>query len=71
MKPASFERNGVWRELFAAALTLTDHLATVVRNPQWSFGGGTVLMLRINHRHSKDGDLFVPNLSTWGTFLRA
>jgi predicted nucleotidyltransferase component of viral defense system len=27
----------------------------------WSFGGGTVLMLRLNHRHSRDIDLFVPD----------
>jgi len=68
MKPAQFERAGIWRELFAAALTLTDHLATVVRNPTWSFGGGTVLMLRINHRHSKDVDLFVPDPQYLGYF---
>lgn len=68
MKPAQFERAGIWREIFAAALTLTDHLATVVRNPTWSFGGGTVLMLRINHRHSKDVDLFVPDPQYLGYF---
>lgn len=27
----------------------------------WTFGGGTVLMLRLNHRRSKDIDLFVPD----------
>lgn len=68
MKPAQFDRAGVWREIFAAALTLTDHLARVVRKPTWSFGGGTVLMLRINHRHSKDIDLFVPDPQYLGYF---
>lgn len=68
MKPAQFDRAGIWRDIFAAALTLTDHLATVVRKPTWSFGGGTVLMLRINHRHSKDVDLFVPDPQYLGYF---
>lgn len=52
---------GPWAPLFAAALQLTDHLATVMREPRWSFGGGTVLMLRLDHRHSRDIDLFVPD----------
>lgn len=30
-------------------------------NPFWTFGGGTVLMLRYGHRVSKDIDIFVPN----------
>ncbi|WP_232445287.1 nucleotidyl transferase AbiEii/AbiGii toxin family protein [Burkholderia ubonensis] len=30
-------------------------------NPFWTFGGGTVLMLRYGHRMSKDIDIFVPN----------
>lgn len=61
MIAADFTRPGAWQELLAQALTLTDHLATPVQNPTWSFGGGTVLMLRLNHRHSKDIDLFVPD----------
>ncbi|MES2687593.1 MAG: nucleotidyl transferase AbiEii/AbiGii toxin family protein [Pseudomonadota bacterium] len=69
MKPVQFDRPGVWREIFTAALTLTDHLATVVNKPTWSFGGGTVLMLRLNHRHSKDVDLFVPD-PQWLTWSR-
>lgn len=61
MKPPQFDRPGSWRILFASALTLIDDLATRVNDPRWSFGGGTVLMLRLNHRHSKDIDLFVPD----------
>lgn len=68
MNPVQFDRPGVWRDIFAAALTLTDHLATVVRKPVWSFGGGTVLMLRLNHRQSKDVDLFVPDPQYLGHF---
>jgi predicted nucleotidyltransferase component of viral defense system len=54
-------RGGAWKALFEAALTLTDHLETVIEKPFWTFGGGTVLMLRLNHRQSKDIDLFVPD----------
>jgi hypothetical protein len=68
VNPVQFDRPGVWREIFAAALTLTDHLAMVVQQPAWSFGGGTVLMLRLNHRHSKDIDLFVPDPQYLGHF---
>jgi len=30
-------------------------------DPFWTFGGGTVLMLRYQHRLSKDIDIFVPD----------
>ena len=60
-KPADLTRPGPWAALFASALTLTDHLATVIDKPVWTFGGGTVLMLRLHHRHSRDIDLFVPD----------
>ena len=52
-------RPGVWTELFPHALTLMAHLESQVHQPWWTFGGGTVLMLRIGHRQSKDIDLFV------------
>jgi hypothetical protein len=68
MNRADFSRPGAWQALLAKAMTLTDHLATVIRNPVWSFGGGTVLMLRLNHRHSKDIDLFVPDPQYLGHF---
>jgi hypothetical protein len=60
-KPADLMRPGPWAALFKSALTLTDHLATVIGKPMWTFGGGTVLMLRLNHRYSRDIDLFVPD----------
>lgn len=61
MLKVDLTRAGAWRELFAPALLLMDHLESEVCRPQWTFGGGTVLMLRLNHRLSKDIDLFVPD----------
>jgi hypothetical protein len=61
MLKADLTRPGIWTDLFPKALGLMAHLERETRNPQWSFGGGTVLMLRINHRQSKDIDLFVPD----------
>jgi hypothetical protein len=60
-KRADLSRRGPWATLFESALTLTDHLAEVIHKPVWTFGGGTVLMLRLNHRYSRDIDLFVPD----------
>ena len=37
------------------------HLEAHAPQVSWTFGGGTVLMLRIAHRQSKDIDLFVPD----------
>lgn len=54
-------RPGVWKELFPHALELMTHLEQHAPGLTWTFGGGTVLMLRINHRQSKDIDLFVPD----------
>jgi len=57
-----FTRPGVWRELLPHALKLMAHLEGSTQHlPLWTFGGGTVLMLRIGHRLSKDIDLFVPD----------
>ena len=61
MSAINLKRPGVWRELFPHALALMTHLESQTRNPPWTFGGGTVLMLRIGHRQSKDIDLFVPD----------
>ncbi len=55
------ERPGVWASLFARALTLMSHLEKQISGAHWTFGGGTVLMLRLGHRQSKDIDLFVPD----------
>lgn len=47
--------------MFPHALALMSHLERRVPGATWSFGGGTVLMLRIAHRQSRDIDLFVPD----------
>ncbi len=60
VKP-DFNRPGAWRELWPQALGLMTHLEGMVDQPLWTFGGGTVLMLRHGHRLSKDIDLFVPD----------
>lgn len=61
MSRVDFGRPGVWAPLFERALELMAHLERVTDAPPWSFGGGTVLMLRHGHRISKDIDLFVPD----------
>ena len=51
--------NGAWEGLFTHAMRLIDDIAAHgVENPFWTFGGGTVLMLRYGHRRSKDVDIF-------------
>jgi predicted nucleotidyltransferase component of viral defense system len=58
----SADTPGEWRSLFRHALTLMKDMTQRTKpNAMWTFGGGTVLMLRHNHRLSKDIDLFVPD----------
>jgi hypothetical protein len=53
---------GPWKDLLGHALTLVDGIAARgTTDPFWTFGGGTVLMLRYQHRRSKDIDIFVPD----------
>lgn len=53
---------GVWQTLLPHAFTLIDEIALRgMADPFWTFGGGTVLMLRHQHRLSKDIDIFVPD----------
>ncbi|MDP9912364.1 hypothetical protein J2W27_004490 [Variovorax boronicumulans] len=66
MTKVDFSREGPWRSLWPKALGLMSHLEHVTVQPQWTFGGGTVLMLRFDHRFSKDIDLFVPDLQYLG-----
>lgn len=54
--------DGVWRDLLQHAFNLVDEIALLgLPQPFWTFGGGTVLMLRYRHRFSKDVDIFVPD----------
>jgi hypothetical protein len=59
---------GLWQSLLPKALTLIDEISTHggVANPFFTFGGGTVLMLRYGHRLSKDIDFFVPDPQSLG-----
>jgi len=57
----NLDQPGIWRILFPHALKLMAHLEAQFSQVFWTFGGGTVLMLRIGHRQSKDIDLFLPD----------
>lgn len=45
----------LWRNAMASLASLAGRFAT----PDWTFGGGTTLMLQCQHRRSKDIDIFV------------
>ncbi|WP_291143915.1 nucleotidyl transferase AbiEii/AbiGii toxin family protein [Hydrogenophaga sp.] len=48
--------------MLAHTFTLVDEITRRgISDPFWTFGGGTVLMLRHGHRLSKDIDIFVPD----------
>ena len=55
--------SGAWELLLRRALTLIDDIGRYgdLRDPFWTFGGGTVLMFRYGHQLSKDIDIFVPD----------
>lgn len=53
-------RPSEWPVLFDLATAVLDHFErTNGFMPEWSFGGGTALMLQIDHRESHDIDLFL------------
>jgi len=54
-------RESIWQALLARALAILDDAVAHGMPDDWSFGGGTVLMLRHRHRFSKDIDIFVPD----------
>ncbi len=54
--------SGPWTGLLRHAFRLVDEIKLHgTADPFWTFGGGTVLMLRYQHRRSKDIDIFVPD----------
>jgi predicted nucleotidyltransferase component of viral defense system len=54
--------DGIWASLLEQAFLLMDEVERHgISQPFWTFGGGTVLMLRYRHRLSKDIDIFVPD----------
>ncbi|HTU09547.1 MAG TPA: nucleotidyl transferase AbiEii/AbiGii toxin family protein [Allosphingosinicella sp.] len=53
-------RPSEWPVLFDTAIQILQHVeAQIGFAPAWSFGGGTALMLQIDHRESHDIDLFL------------
>lgn len=53
-------RPSEWPVLFDLAVAILDHFQKVHGfAPAWSLGGGTALMLQIDHRESHDIDLFL------------
>lgn len=51
-----------WLRLFRVAHSLIEQVNSaqvIIRN--WTFGGGTAMMLRIDHRESNDVDIFLPD----------
>lgn len=60
--------DGNWQRLLKHALRLIDEIREHggVADPFFTFGGGTVLMLRHGHRLSKDIDFFVPDPQSLG-----
>lgn len=53
---------GVWKDLLPHALSIIEDIKNHgTPDPFWTFGGGTVLMFRYQHRFSKDIDIFVPD----------
>lgn len=62
LKTPAILPEGVWQGLLQHAYALIDEInAHGIQDPFWTFGGGTVLMLRHQHRMSKDIDIFVPD----------
>lgn len=54
--------DGPWESLLKKAYSLLSNLERDgVPIPQWSLGGGTVLMFHYQHRLSKDIDIFIPD----------
>ena len=54
--------SGAWEDLLPHALSIIEDIKSHgTPDPFWTFGGGTVLMFRYQHRLSKDIDIFVPD----------
>jgi hypothetical protein len=54
-------RRSEWRRLFLIAADLLDQVQEKagVHDFEWSFGGGTAMMIQIGHRESQDVDIFL------------
>lgn len=61
------EGKSLWGELFDHAMDIIDQAVMPEDIPsEWSFGGGTALMLQIDHRISYDIDFFNEDLQQLG-----
>ncbi len=68
------EREMKWEQLLEYAFQLFDKVNEYFPNKplsseDWSLGGGTALMLQINHRHSYDIDIFFPDNQLLGFII--
>ena len=52
-------RPSQWSSLFDIAGSIIDQAQRAAYPFEWTFGGGTALMLQIDHRESHDIDLFL------------
>ena len=48
-----------WEALFDKGMVALDSLSPMLPAPNWTMGGGTVLMFRYHHRLSQDVDIFL------------
>ena len=66
VKNPALLHEGPWIGLLQQAFRLIDDFQAKggLSDPFWTFGGGTVLMLRYHHRKSKDIDIIVQPLRT-------
>lgn len=48
-----------WESLFDLGMKALDSIDPMFLKPEWTFGGGTVLMFRYKHRISRDIDIFL------------
>jgi hypothetical protein len=56
-----------WRRLFSIATSIIGQVnRTHPVIDEWSFGGGTAMMLQIDHRDSHDVDIFLPDAQLLG-----
>ena len=61
---------------YVLSTQLLEYAASIIEEGKlpsstYSLGGGTVLSYVFNHRKSKDIDIFINDLNTWGHYLHA
>lgn len=67
--PSDEDAPEAWQTLLTRAFELIDAASSTIGDEiNWSLGGGTVLMMRIRHRRSKDIDIFIDDQQLLGLF---